>query len=126
MNEIINDASSLDIHKLAFVGDAVYELVVREKIACKFNYNIGELNKVKVNNVCCKAQSDFFETIKDILTPEELEIYKRGRNFRVKTIPKSASACEYHRATGVESLFGYWFLNKDFKRIIEISSKINL
>ena len=57
MNEIINDASSLDIHKLAFVGDAVYELVVREKIACEFNYNIGELNKVKVYNVCCKSQS---------------------------------------------------------------------
>ena len=89
MNEIINDASSLDIHKLAFVGDAVYELVVREKIACEFNYNIGELNKVKVNNVCCKAQSDFFEAIKDVLTPEELEVYKLCRSLIFDVYPYS-------------------------------------
>lgn len=112
--------------KLAFVGDAVFELVVRSKIVSKYLGNIGELNKIKVSHVCSQAQSDLFEKIKDMLTAEELEIYKRGRNAHTGKVPKKASPTAYHRATGVEALFGFLYLKGDFLRLQEIAREIYL
>lgn len=111
---------------LAFVGDAVFELIVRSKIVLKHSGNIGALNKIKVSHVCSAAQSDLFEKIKDMLTTEELEIYKRGRNAHVSKAPKKASPTVYHRATGVEALFGFLYLRGNFARLQEIAGKIHL
>jgi ribonuclease III family protein len=129
INEELNfkeKPSEMSPQKLAFVGDAVFELVVRSKVVSKCNGNIGELNKIKVAHVCFQSQSDFFEKINEILTPEELEIYKRGRNAHVNKVPKKASPVAYHRATGVEALFGFLYLSGNLARLEEISKEMQL
>ncbi len=112
--------------KLAFIGDAVYELMVRQKIINSHDENIGHLNKLKVKNVCCTAQSDLYEKIKDSLTEKENEIYKRGRNAYVSHSPKNISPAIYHRATGIEALFGYLYLNSQLERLHEFINLLDL
>ncbi|MBR0423565.1 MAG: ribonuclease III [Clostridia bacterium] len=112
--------------KLAFFGDAVFELMMRKRIIFEKTGHIGELNILKNKNVCCKAQSDFFDDIKDILTNEEINIYKRGRNAHVNNTPKKASRVEYHRATGIEALFGYLYLTGDKERLAELIQKVKI
>ena len=121
-----NFPEDINLEKLAFVGDAVFELIVRSKIICEHSGKIGNLNKIKVKNVCCIAQSALFERVKDILTEEELLIFKRGRNARIGNVPKNISPPIYHRATGIEVLFGFWYINGNCKRLEIISRKINL
>lgn len=126
INEKLNlkeKPSKMSPQKLAFVGDAVFELIVRSKVISKYNVNIGELNKIKIANVCCEAQSNLFEKINHMLTAEELEIYKRGRNAHVGKIPKKVSPAAYHKATGVEVLFGFLYLSGNFTRLEEIVEK---
>ena len=116
----------LNLEKLAFIGDAVFELIVRSKSICNVGGRIGNLNEVKVKNVCCSAQSELFESIKDILTEEELLIFKRGRNAHIGNVPKNISPSVYHRATGVEVLFGFWYVNGNYDKLETVSQKINL
>ena len=113
-------------HKLAFLGDSVYEIIVRNKIVCRYNAEIGELNSLKVKSVCCEYQADLFEKIKDMLTEEEMEIYRRGRNAHVKKVPKKSSPATYHKATGLEALFGFLYLSGQEERLVELSSRIEL
>ena len=101
---------------LAFIGDCVYEMLVRETL-------VTDANRVKF--VSAKAQTAAFEKIKDILTEEEIAVYKRGRNAKVGHSPKSATEGEYHCATGVEALFGYLYLTERLDRIKELFSEIN-
>ena len=110
---------------LAFIGDCVYEMLVRENLVCDANRPVNDLHKESVKYVSAKAQTLAFEKIKDLLTDEELAIYKRGRNAKVGHSPKSASEGEYHCATGVEALFGYLYLTQQLERIKELFSKIN-
>ncbi len=111
--------------KLAFLGDAVFELYIRKSlVSCRYNKSVGELNKEKIKFVCCEGQSNIVKKILDILTPEELNIYKRGRNAHVKQCPQKSSPLDYHRATGLESLFGYLYLAGDFERIDRIMERI--
>lgn len=105
---------------LAFLGDAVYEQLVREKIVMNSNMPAGKLHEIKISKVCASYQSKAFEKIKDILSDEETAVFKRGRNATGNTIPKSADTCEYRRATGVECLFGYLHLAGQTKRIYEL------
>lgn len=106
---------------LAFIGDSVYELLVREQLVCKGNRPVGTLNKEKISLVCCKAQADALNEIEKILTDEEYSIYKSGRNAHVK-VPKNASIADYHNATGLEALFGYLYLQNNIERIRELYS----
>lgn len=111
--------------KLAFLGDAVFELYIRKSlVSCRYDKSVGELNKEKIKFVCCEGQSNIIKKILDILTPEELNIYKRGRNAHVKQCPKKSSPLDYHRATGLESLFGYLYLTGAFERIDHIMEKV--
>lgn len=112
--------------KLAFIGDAVYELMVRRKIVESHEGNIGALNSIKIKNVCCSAQSELYEKIKDDLNEKEIEIYKRGRNAVVSGFPKKISPCVYHRATGIEALFGYLYLVGRYARLEEFIEKLEL
>lgn len=104
---------------LTFVGDGVYGLCVRTKLAL-VNRPSGELHKLSVEYVNASAQAKAFEIIKDILSEEELAIFKRGRNFHTSRSPKSATSKEYHIATGVEALFGHLYLKGNQKRIAEL------
>lgn len=105
---------------LAFVGDGVYDLLVREQLVCKANCQVGKLNKMKVEKVCCKAQSDVMSKLSSLLTEEELTIFKRGRNAHTHHIPKNADVADYHTATGLEALIGYIYLKGDIKRLREL------
>ena len=96
---------------LAFVGDGVYDLLVREYLVRKANRSVGELNKIKVSLVNCKSQAEF---------AKELAVYKRGRNAAPKCTPKNGSVADYHSATGLEALFGYLQINKEFDRINQL------
>ena len=101
---------------LAFVGDSVYGLMVRTKLA-EVERPVGELHKISVKYVNANAQSKAFELIKEQLTDEEMCIYKRGRNNHVGQIPKNATSSVYHSATGVEALFGFLYLKGETERL---------
>lgn len=119
------NAKQLSPLNLAFIGDCIYEILVREMLVTNANRPVNDLHKESVKYVSAKAQTEAFEKIKDILTEEETAIYKRGRNAKVGHSPKSATEGEYHCATGVEALFGYLYLTEQTDRIKELFSKIN-
>lgn len=119
------NAKQLSPLNLAFIGDCIYEILVREMLVTNANRPVNDLHKESVKFVSAKAQTEAFEKIKEILTEEETAIYKRGRNAKVGHSPKSATEGEYHCATGVEALFGYLYLTEQTDRIKEIFSKIN-
>lgn len=110
---------------LAFVGDCVYEMLVRETLVCDANRPVNDLHRESVKFVSAKAQTEAFHKIKDILTEEETAQFKRGRNAKVGHSPKSATDAEYHTATGVEALFGYLYLSGNLERIKELFKIIN-
>lgn len=119
------NAKQLSPLNLAFIGDCIYEILVREMLVTNANRPVNDLHKESVKFVSAKAQTKAFEKIKGILTEEETAIYKRGRNAKVGHSPKSATEGEYHCATGVEALFGYLYLTEQTDRIKELFSKIN-
>lgn len=104
---------------LAFVGDAVYGLLVREYLA-KVNRSSKDLHSLSVGYVSAPAQAEAFSSIESLLTLKESEIFKRGRNFHTGNIPKNATGRQYHIATGLECLFGYLYLSKNTERINEL------
>lgn len=108
---------------LAFVGDAVFGLMVREKLA-ETNRPSGELHKKSVEYVNANAQAEGFEIIKDMLSEEELTAFKHGRNLHTNNVPKNSSLAQYHAATGLEALFGYLHLSKKEERLKELFEKI--
>ena len=104
---------------LAFVGDAVYTLCVREKLSA-VNRPSGELHKLSVEWVNATAQAEAFKKIEPHLGEEELAVFKRGRNFHTGNTPKNSTGGDYHTATGLECLFGYLHLSGNSKRITEL------
>lgn len=105
---------------LAYIGDAVYEVYIRTKLISNGNASVYKLHKLAIQYVKAKAQSDIIEHIKDQLTEEECRVYKRGRNAKSGTVPKNADIHEYHRATGLEAIIGYLYLEGNYKRLMEI------
>ena len=104
---------------LAFVGDAVYGLYVRTKLA-EVNRPSGELHRLSVKLVSAPAQAKAYGIIEDKLSEKEIAIFKRGRNFHTSSAPKSATKGEYHTATGLECLFGYLYLDGENNRAEEL------
>ena len=100
---------------LAFVGDGVYSLFVRERLLAKANRPVGDLHRVAVEAVRAEAQSAAVERLLPVLTEEELAVFKRGRNAHT-----ARTGAEYHRATGLESLFGYLYLDGRTDRLREL------
>lgn len=116
----VNKVNSLSPLVLAYVGDAVYEVFVRTLLISGGNAPVHLLHKRSVNYVKAKAQSDIIHRIMDVLTPEENDIVRRGRNAKSGTIPKNADVTEYKYATGFETLIGYLYLSKDYDRLMNI------
>jgi len=104
---------------LAFMGDAVYGIIVRSHL-CQTNRPAGDLHKLSVKLVNANAQALAFKLIEPILTENEITIFKRGRNLHTSTTPKSSSLAQYHAATGLEALFGYLYLQEQTERINEL------
>ena len=108
---------------LAFLGDAVFELMVRTRLMQQGNAPISQLHRRTVSHVCAAAQAKGADLIVPILTPEETAIYKRGRNTHNNT-PKNADPAQYRSATGLECLFGYLYLMEEQKRTQELFDRI--
>lgn len=108
---------------LAFVGDAVYSLLTRERLAV-MGVNSSRLHGLSIQLVSATAQAQAFETIKPMLSEEELDTFRRGRNAHTSTTPKNASSRDYHTATGLEVLFGFLHLSGETNRMNELFSVI--
>ena len=102
---------------LAYLGDCVIELKVRELLVNRGISGSGNLNKESLTFVKATAQAKAMQKIIPLLTEEEIAIYKRGRNMSGGNVPKSATMSEYRTATGMEALFGYLHLLGDTERI---------
>lgn len=105
---------------LAYIGDGVYDLVIRSMVVGKGNTRANLLHKKTSSLVKAKAQSDMIEAIQEELTEEEEAVYKRGRNAHSATMAKNATMGDYRRATGFEALVGYLYLKNDFDRLLEL------
>ncbi len=105
---------------LAFVGDAVYSLYIREYFVKTKRYNINTLNKMTVQYVSAHGQFMALELIKDMLTEEEAGVAKRGQNASKASVAKHASVAEYRASTGFECLLGYLELTGQRERIEHI------
>ena len=105
---------------LAHVGDAVYEVLVRAYLACGGTQTAKNLHSRTVALVRASAQAEAVQRILPLLTEEEQEIYRHGRNAKPKTVPKSSSVAEYAHATALEALFGWLYLKQRYDRINEL------
>ena len=105
---------------LAYIGDGVYELVIRTILVKKGNCPVNRLHKKASSLVKTGAQSAIMEVIEEKLTPEELSVYRRGRNAHSPTMAKHATMADYRRATGFEALMGYLYLKEDYTRMLTL------
>ena len=107
---------------LAYIGDAIFELVVRTVLVERKNMQPEKLHKAATKIVKAETQALMIEVLKEELTEEELAVFKRGRNAKAVTRAKNASMSEYRRATGFEALMGYLYLKGDVERMIKLIS----
>ena len=112
-----NKAINLNPVVLAFVGDAVYSLFVREKLTYYSDAKAGELNKLAVAEVRAGAQAQFLSDIMELLNEEELGVFRRARNAKKTTRAKSASISEYNASTGFEAVLGFLYLIGETDRL---------
>jgi len=105
---------------LAYIGDAIFEILVRTMVIKSGNTSVNNLHKQSSYFVSAKSQAKMFDKIKESLTEQELFVMKRGRNAKSLTKAKNASIIDYRHATGLEALFGYLYIKGDYNRINEI------
>lgn len=109
--------------QLAYIGDAIFELMVRTYLLER-DISVSELHKASTKYVKAKGQSEIYHLIEDILTEEEKAIVKRGRNTKSHTSPKNTDIIDYKYATGFEALMGYLYITNKSFRIFEIFNTI--
>lgn len=109
---------------LAYIGDTVYDLLVRTFLIMDRDSNVHNLHIRAIGFVSAGAQANTLKGIFDILTEEEKNIIRRGRNTKSQTVPKNANVGEYRYATGFEALLGFLYLKGDNDRLMEIGSLI--
>lgn len=114
------EAKNLNPQVLAFVGDSVYTMFIRTMLAEKFDVKSGKLHTLANEYVKAGGQSDAVERVLQILTEEELAIFKRARNYKTHSVAKNATVVDYKRATGFEALVGYLYLIGNYERLNQI------
>ncbi|MCI7126472.1 MAG: ribonuclease III [Agathobaculum sp.] len=102
---------------LAHVGDAVYEVLVRTQLACGGTQTAKDLHSRTITLVRAGAQARAAARILPLLSEQEQAVFRRGRNTKPKSVPKSASSAEYAYATALEALFGWLYLGQQYDRI---------
>lgn len=105
---------------LAYIGDAVYDLVIRTVVVERGNRSANDLHKKTVAYVNARVQARMADAVLDVLTQEEENIYHRGRNAKSYTTAKNASVIEYRKATGFEALCGYLYLTGQQDRLLHL------
>lgn len=119
------DCKTVDIQTyspltLAYIGDDVYDLIVRTVVVERGNRAANGLHKTTSKFVKAETQAKMIEAIQDMLTDREKSVYRRGRNAKSYTSAKNASIGDYRKATGLEALFGYLYLCDETDRILEL------
>lgn len=112
-----NTARQLSPITLAFVGDAVYTLFVREKIVFEKDLKGNDLNRRTSNTVKATAQAEYVDKIMPILSEEELDVFRRARNAKKNTRAKNASVVEYNKSTGFEAVIGFLYVTGEIERL---------
>ena len=105
---------------LAYIGDGIYDLIIRSLVVAKGNTRASELHKRTSQIVKAKTQADMAEILLPMLTEEEADIYRRGRNAKSPTMAKNATMSDYRKATGFEALMGYLYLKDELPRMVEL------
>jgi ribonuclease-3 family protein len=114
------DVMNLQPLVLAYIGDAVYEVYIRNMLVVNKKANVNMLHKMSVKYVKAKAQVDILHRISDKLTADEQDIVRRGRNAKSATVPKHADVTDYRYSTGFEALIGYLYLLNNTERLMEV------
>ena len=114
------DIKTISPLAMAYIGDGVYEMVIRTYILTKFNGTLDKMHKKSSQYVKAVTQSSIINSIIENLSEKEQWIYKRGRNAKSASVAKNATMAEYRAATGFEALIGYLYLTGELKRAIEI------
>ena len=102
---------------LAYLGDSVFTLMVRQYLVKNCNFKPRELNKIANTIVCAKTQAELMNQLKDSLAQDELDIVMRARNSHINSKAKHSTLQEYSLATQFEALVGYWYLNKNYDKL---------
>ena len=120
--EILSKTEAMQLNPiaLAFVGDTVYSLYVRERLALSGCGKVSQLQKVAAQVVSAKGQSVFLDKLIPLFNEEEADIFRRGKNAKKGTKSKSATSLEYNRSTGVEAVLGFLYLTGQEARIKEL------
>lgn len=105
---------------LAYIGDGIYELIIRTILVEKGNTQVNKLHQRASRLVKASAQSQMIQTLTPHLTEEELSVFRRGRNAKSFTMAKNATMSDYRRATGFEALMGYLYLTEQWERMLEL------
>lgn len=122
LNPVIgqHELGQVSVLGLAYIGDGVYELLVRTWLLSHYHTAALDLHRLTVSLVNASAQADGFSAISGLLDDEESAVFRRGRNAKVNQIPHHATPAEYHTATGLEALFGWLYLSGRQERIQEL------
>ena len=114
------DVSTYSPLTLAYIGDGIYDLIIRSIVVNRGNKQVNKLHKETSSLVQASAQSLMMRTMQEHLTEEETAVYKRGRNAKSISPAKNQSITDYRRATGLEALLGYLYLKKEWKRMLDL------
>jgi len=105
---------------LAYIGDCIYDLVIKSLVVNQGNKQVNKLHKETSELVQAKTQSLMMRAMQEHLSEEEHAVYKRGRNAKSISPAKNQSITDYRRATGFEALLGYLYLKKEWKRLLDL------
>ncbi|WP_124067581.1 ribonuclease III domain-containing protein [Clostridium sp. E02] len=110
---------------LAYIGDGIYELIIRTKVMNHGSTQVNNMHRKSAKLVNAGTQAEIMRGLltAEELTPDEIAVYKRGRNAKSATTAKHATVADYRTATGFEALCGYLYLSGELKRLIEVVSK---
>ncbi len=114
------DINSYSPLALAYIGDSIYDLIIKTLVINEGNAQVQKLHKKTSSLVQASAQSQMMRAMQEHLTEEEHGVYKRGRNAKSVSPAKNQSITDYRRATGFEALMGYLYLKKEWKRMLEL------
>jgi len=117
------DTREVNIKTLAYIGDVVYELYIREHVIENSREQVNKLHKKTIKYVSAKAQAKVVTALDNELTDDEKDIIRRGRNAEANTVPKNTDVVTYKIATGFEALIGFLYLEKREDRLKDIINK---
>jgi len=122
------DVNTINIVTIAYLGDAIYEVYIRELLIKKGIAKVEDLTKEATKYVSAKGQAIILNELinKNFLTEEELDIVKRGRNYKRSSHPKHTDIITYKHSTGFEALIGYLYLTNNQNRLTEILNQIEV